>query len=354
MPCRPLITAIIPSFNSGRFVVQAVESVLAQTYGNVETIVVDDGSTDDTADRLAAYLGDIRYIRQPNGGLSRARNRGMEEARGEFFAFLDADDMWLPEKLLLQWECLADQPDAGLVHTDTCRLYESTGERVYVPGGAERFCGTCYTEFFWGHSVTPSTVMVSRQCIDEVGGFDESIRRPSTQDLDLWIRIARNCPLAYVDKPLVLYRYHATNSSYNLQMMVEDECYVLAKALNDDPGLWTLLGRGKARKRMFDLTFGAGYHSLVRRDLRKARGYFRNALAYSPTSLKGWGYWVSTFLPGWSRAAIRQVKRRLIQRSQHQPGMSVDSSPGQPRRPDYWPRTGLTTHAHSAGGKELT
>jgi glycosyltransferase involved in cell wall biosynthesis len=277
----------------------------------VEIIVIDDGSTDDTPERLSAYRDRIRYVRQENGGLSRARNRGMEEALGDYFAFLDADDVWLPEKLLRQWECLCAHPTSDLCHTDIYRLYEKTGERVHVPRDGHRFHGRCYAEFFWGHCVTPSAAMVSRKCMERVGAFDEAIRRPSTQDLDLWIRIARNHDLAYLDEPLVLYRYHSSNGSHNHQVMVEDECYVLTKAIEADPELWTVLGRGRTRKRMFDLTFDAGYYGFARGDVREARRYFRRALAFEPVNLRGWAYWASTFLSARSRSLLRHWKSRV-------------------------------------------
>ena len=323
---KTLISAIIPSYNSARFVTHAVESALSQTYEPTEVIVIDDGSTDDTHDRLAPYHDRIRYIRQVNAGLSGARNRGMKEAHGEFFAFLDADDIWLPEKLTRQSACLRENPEAALVHTDTYMLHDATGEHVYVPRHAERFQGRCYTEFFWSQSVTPSTVLVSRECIEEIGPFDEAIRGASTQDLDLWIRISRRYSLAYVDEPLVLYRLHATNGSGNLRMMVQDECYVLTKAFRDDPSLWNMLGVAKARRRMFDLTFGAGYLCLESQDFLQARRYFRQALAYLPINWKGWAYWASTFLPPAARQALRSLKQRVVP-PQLRPAYSMHASP---------------------------
>src|SRR5262245_23003010 len=102
---KPLISVIIPTYNSARFVIDAVESALAQSYPSLEVIVVDDGSSDDTQERLGPWEGRIKYFYQPNSGPAKARNRGIKEARGDLIAFLDADDQWLPEKLNKQWEC---------------------------------------------------------------------------------------------------------------------------------------------------------------------------------------------------------------------------------------------------------
>jgi glycosyltransferase involved in cell wall biosynthesis len=309
---KPLISVIIPSYNSARFVLQAVQSALAQTYSPVEVIVVDDGSTDDTRERLVPWDGRIRYVYQSNGGLSKARNRGIKEARGDLIAFLDADDQWLPEKLDKQWERLRANPEAPLIHTDLYRLYEPVGERVYKYRDRERFSGYCYTEFFWGNAVVPSTVVVTRRCLEEVGRFDEEIRGASTQDFDLWIRIARRFPLSYVDEPLVLYRYHPTNASRNHRMMLEDEFYVLAKALQADPGLWQALGQDWVRRRMSELTFQAGYANVDAGDLPRARRCFRAALGYAPQRLEMWAFWASTFLPPGLRQRLRRVKQRLL------------------------------------------
>src|SRR4051812_26302017 len=116
MDTGPLVSVVIATYNSGRFVGQAVRSVLAQTYRPFEIVVVDDGSTDDTAGVLAGYRDGVRYVYQENRGPAAARNRGIAEAAGELVAFLDADDEWHPEKLSRQWEALSASPRAGLVH----------------------------------------------------------------------------------------------------------------------------------------------------------------------------------------------------------------------------------------------
>jgi glycosyltransferase involved in cell wall biosynthesis len=325
MSNKPLISVIIPSYNSARFVLQAVQSALKQTYSRVEVIVVDDGSTDDTRERLVPQNGRIRYVYQSNGGPSKARNRGIDEAQGDLIAFLDADDQWLPEKLQKQWKNLQANPDACLVHTDLYRLYEPNGTIVHKYRDRKQFSGYCYHEFFWGNAVVTSSVLVTRRCLEEIGGFDEKIWRASTEDLDLWLRIARHFPLSYVDEPLVLYREHPTNASHNERIMLEDRYYVLAKALQADRTLWQALGRDRIRHLMSELAFGAGYANVDAGDLRRARHYFRIALKYAPQRMKTWAFWTSTFLPPGPRQKLRLVKQRLMNR----PGgveVSVDRS----------------------------
>jgi glycosyltransferase involved in cell wall biosynthesis len=315
----PLISVVIPAYNSARWIVQTVESVLAQTYRPVEVIVVNDGSTDDTAEVLAPWMDRIRYVRQANGGVACARNRGIQEARGGLIAFLDGDDFWLPHKLAKQWDCLRADPEAGLVHTDTFELYEPSGRTAHVPRDRARFSGSCYTEFFRANRVHTSTVLVTSAALERAGGFDEKIRFASTEDLDLWIRIARHFRLAYVDEPLIYYRLHGGNASLNQCRMIENEYYVLAKAFRDDSGLSPAAFRDRVRRRVFDLAFQAGYANVERDDLARARGYFREALSYRPLGLRAWMFFASTFLPVPVRKAIRGVKQRLAFRRPETP-----------------------------------
>jgi glycosyltransferase involved in cell wall biosynthesis len=235
----------------------------------------------------------------------------LAEARGELIAFLDADDQWLPEKLQKQVDCLTASPEARMVHSDLVILDESNGSRYYSRRSRSRFSGECYAEFFRGNAVVPSTVVVSRDCIESVGRFDESIRGASTQDMDLWIRIARKFKIAYVDEPLVLYRHHSGNASRNQRMMFEDEYYVIAKALKADPKLWTMLGHAWLRERLSNLAFAAGYANVDADELRRARYYFREAMKYDRRRVRNWGFWASTFLTVKARARLRSAKQRL-------------------------------------------
>jgi glycosyltransferase involved in cell wall biosynthesis len=308
---HPLVSVVIPTYNAARFLVDAIDSVLAQTYQPLEVLVVDDGSTDDTARVLEPYGGRIRYIRQTNGGPAKARNRGIREAKGELIAFLDADDQWLPEKLSKQWACHRAHPDAALSHTDLYRVLQPAGERTYRHDGRERFAGNCYLEFFRNNGVTPSTVLLTRACLETVGLFDEKIRAASTEDWELWIRIARRYPLAYLNEPLTLYRVHPTSGSQNLLRMVENTYYTLAKSLQADPALWETLGRKQFRRRLHELAFGAGYGNADAREMSRARYYFGAALAFDPLRLKAWAFWASTFLPAGLRHQLRGWKQRL-------------------------------------------
>jgi glycosyltransferase involved in cell wall biosynthesis len=206
-----LVTALIPTYNYGRFVTQAVESALAQTYRHIEIIVVDDGSSDDTRERLAPYSERIRYIYQDNQSVAAARNTGIQAARGNLIAFLDADDLWHPHKLELQMRYLADHPSVRLLAVD--RLADGAQhwpclQDLTLPSARPI---TVEELVLWPH-FAPSGVLVRKECFDTVGFFDSSLR--NAEDYDMWIRIACRFPVVKLDVPLWWYRVHGANKSH--------------------------------------------------------------------------------------------------------------------------------------------
>ncbi len=237
---EPLITAVIPTFNYGRFVASAVESALAQTYANVEIIVVDDGSTDDTRQRLTPYLDRIRYIHQENGGLSAARNTAIRAAAGEWIALLDADDAWHPRKLELQMRCLQDQPAAiGLLATDS--FSDQRTSWPAVDGMPLAVIHYTLEDVVGQSRFGPSTALIRKSCLEAVGLFDPALR--SVEDRDMWIRLAGQCTLAKLPLPLLFYRVHAASLSNKCAAMERYELQVLAKAFTQIPALrgrWSL------------------------------------------------------------------------------------------------------------------
>jgi glycosyltransferase involved in cell wall biosynthesis len=307
---RPLVSVIIPSYNCARYVRQAVESALAQTYSPVEIIVVDDGSTDETEQVLAPYRSHIRYLRQANRGLPGARNAGIRISQGEVLAFLDADDVWYPEKLELQVELLLADPQVALVHSDLVRRNEETGE--YAPSRIARheFVGHCYERLFQGNGITPSTVIVWKQRVQDVGLFDESLVA-GHEDYDLWLRLARHEKFAYVPRPLTIYREHSTNMSRNVFSMHRTFLEVLQKTLRGDPSLWRVAGKQAVRQRLFDLSFNVGYQVFQQGNVSGARGFFWQAAWLRPTHPHIWLLWLSTLLPLPFVAFLRQRKQDL-------------------------------------------
>jgi glycosyltransferase involved in cell wall biosynthesis len=206
-----LVTAVIPTYNYGRFVAQAVESALTQTYGNVEVLVVDDGSTDDTRERLKPYADRIRYLYQENQSVAAARNTGVRAAKGNLIAFLDADDLWHPHKLEVQMRYLGDHPSVRLVAVD--RLAEGVTHWPPLASLAHP-CARPVTveELVLRPHFAPSGVLVRKECFDTVGFFDTSLR--NAEDYDMWIRIACRFPIVKLEVPLWWYRVHGNNKSH--------------------------------------------------------------------------------------------------------------------------------------------
>jgi glycosyltransferase involved in cell wall biosynthesis len=205
-----LVTAIVPTYNYGRFVTQAVESVLAQTYPNVEILVVDDGSTDDTRERLRPYADRIRYIYQENQSVAAARNTGIQAAKGDLIAFLDADDLWHPHKLEVQVRYLTDHPSIKLVAVE--RLAPSAESWPPLANiGHARARPITVEELVLQPHFAPSGVLARKQCFDTVGFFDTTLR--NAEDYDMWIRIACHFPVVKLEVPLWWYRVHGNNKS---------------------------------------------------------------------------------------------------------------------------------------------
>jgi glycosyltransferase involved in cell wall biosynthesis len=196
-----LVSVVIPAFNYGRFVSEAVDSALAQTYPSIEVIVVDDGSTDDTRERLSRYGNRIRYIHQQNRGLSAARNTGAAQAQGEWVALLDADDLWHRDKLRIQMGAAAKADNVALVGSPAAAgLPENLADDPPVRELMVR-------DFVLSARMGPSSALIRKSALNEVGGFDESLR--SVEDRDMWLRLAARFKCLLVDSPCWWYRLHA-------------------------------------------------------------------------------------------------------------------------------------------------
>jgi glycosyltransferase involved in cell wall biosynthesis len=304
---EPLVSVVIPTYNRARYVEEALTSVLDQTYDRVEIVVVNDGSTDDTDAVLAQYRQRIQYIHQPNRGVAAARNRGLAAARGELVAFLDADDVWLPEKLARQVHCLAQDLTVGLVHTDAMYWQAETGSQL-LRHAETYYQGHCYARLFLGNRIVTSSVLLRRECLEKSGIFDEAIRRPTVEDYDLWLRVARVFAFAYIPEPLVLYRVHPGNASQDHHTLMQYELYVLEKALHTDPALVAQVGKHVVRQRLAAVLFSLGYGSFMTGDFGRAHQHFGRALRLHPRPYLLL-LWAATWCPPYVVNHLRSVKR---------------------------------------------
>ena len=222
------VSVVIPSYNSARYVVTAVESVLGQTFRDYEILVVDDGSTDDTKEVLSKYGESIRYLYKPNGGVSSARNYGIEKARGKYVALLDADDFWMPEKLAKQIAVLEADENIGLCYASTEKVDENMQTVIgYIEADSyEDYCealllnlnivaGSC------------SSAIVRRDVAQQTNGFDAEFS--TCADWEYWLRLSLLTKFAPVSEYLVKYRVVAGSMSSDPFVSKRDTEGVLKK-----------------------------------------------------------------------------------------------------------------------------
>jgi len=208
------VSVIIPTYNNVDMVVNAIDSVLAQTYKEFEIIVVDDGSTDNTKEVVQSYGDSVKYVYQENSHISAARNRGFSVSKGKYIAQLDADDLWLPEKLEKQIAMFEKYPKAGMVYCDSyiCDYGEEHRRdqifsKLYVPQAN----GHVFEYFFKTNPMCTSSALISRDIWEQLGGLDTNMR--GGQDTEFFMRISYYSPVYACHQPLMIYRRHGKNTS---------------------------------------------------------------------------------------------------------------------------------------------
>lgn len=214
----PKVSVIIPAYNAEKFLERAIRSVLAQTFDDYEIIVVDDGSTDKTAE-IAKSFKKVRYFQQEHVYQAAARNKGITEARGEYIAFLDADDEWLPEKLEKQ---LAFMSNKSLEISYTDSYYLSGDQKVMYSAIAKPYSGAIAEELLRNSFITTNTVIVAREVLNKFGSLSTEPEYLGHEDYELWLRLALNgVGFGYLDKPLANYYVgHESSSSNKFRMWV--------------------------------------------------------------------------------------------------------------------------------------
>ncbi|MGB6065434.1 MAG: glycosyltransferase [Desulfomonilaceae bacterium] len=275
---QPLISVIIPTFNAVDLLKETVESVRSQTFRDFEIIVVNDGATDGTKEWLQAQ-SDVRVLEQENSGIATSRNNGAAAARGAWFAFLDHDDLWAPEKLKIQADFVSQNPDVALVaarHVRLGRKFRNPRRRTWVKGD---LLVKVFSESF----IHTSSVMIRRDVFKEIGGFPPRYR--FADEFDVWLRIAASYSIAYVDEPLVFIRFHESNTSHNRIGVRSDTYDILLRQYNPD--------RIPVRTFMrtlsdHDISFGRAY--LNAGNTSEAVNWFRRSVRRSPFRLRGWRY----------------------------------------------------------------
>lgn len=264
------VSVVIPAYNCGATITAAVESCLAQDFADLEVVVVNDGSTDRTAEALDAFGARIRVVHQENAGLASARNAGQRASTGDFIAWMDGDDLMHPRRISVGAAVLAAAPSVGVVSSDFSAFREPEGtlEMSFIAsyyaaverlGGVSALygqaeqpvvadgrligvrSGSIYESLVWGNFIHPPTVMARRTVLEAAGFADESLRYSS--DYDMVIRMARLCHFAFIEEPLLRYRLSSSQMSHvnaGAKMQLETAC-ILERVQRDDPELATRL-----------------------------------------------------------------------------------------------------------------
>lgn len=304
---QPLVSIIIPSYNMAALVVRAVESVLKQTYKNIEIIVVDDGSTDDTRLRLEPFKDKIRYFYKTNGGVCSARNVGLREARGEFIGLLDSDDTYMPQKVERCLDFLNKHPDFGFVHTDTFLVdsREQVIERYQHP--KSRNTGWITGVLLKGNFIANNTNFFRRECYERCGGYQESLFPPG--DWDFWLRISKQYKIGYIHEPLSSYSISSNSCFNDLERTRREEQWVLDNFFKDETrwdGLTKRQAYAEFHLRNAQCYFVKGQEDACRRE-------YKQSFERNPLNFKWWAmlaYYCA------AKESLRAKLRRKILRSE--------------------------------------
>jgi glycosyltransferase involved in cell wall biosynthesis len=323
----PAVSVVIPVFNRERFIGEAIQSVLTQTLQDFEVIVVDDGSTDDTGKTVCQFSGPISYYRQENLGAGVARNLGVSLAKAEWIAFLDADDLWYPQKLATQMEYVRKCPEADFFYTDMDAIDENRNiiaegllkkelERREKKGRASLI----FLAFGDRPFPRPSSVLVRKEVFLKVGGFNPRFRKSNHEDFDLFARIAQNGQIYFIPGSLAQYRVHSGQGT-NDPTTYDENWLLLMRCLHE---MW----RGEPAKRAAvswylakhyanqgKIYLRSGAYQMARKSFRMAFStetfHWRNL----PTYLTSLRRWVLSYLPG--------LRKLYISRKSDDPGLAL-------------------------------
>lgn len=349
----PLISVVIPTFNRAYCLGHAINSVLNQTHGNVEVIVVDDGSTDETQELTrSTYAAEprVRMVRQANAGVSSARNHGFALAKGEFISLLDSDDEWYPWKLSVELACLNFVPDAGMIWTDMDAIgpdgtvvkhkylktmygaYQRMGERKLfdrswdigqvIPDGpadirgARLFAGDIFSEMILGNLVHTSTVLLRRDRLQRLKGFDLSMK-VSGEDYDFHLRTCREGPVAFLDASSIRYQIGMgdalTRPEYMIHLALNNLRTILSVLETDRDRI--RLPEKMIEERIASSYFWIGEAYVNMGELHKARPFFLKGFLHAPYHLRPWEVLFLSCFPdpirGRARDLIHHLKRKL-------------------------------------------
>jgi len=280
----PLISVIIPAYNAEKTIQETIESVLKQTRSDFEVLVINDGSTDRTLEIVSRIKDErLRIFSYPNAGVAPTRNRGLVQATGEYISFLDADDLWTPDKLEAQLKALQDNPQAAVAYSWTDWIDESG--QFLRPGGHITETGQVYEKLLVRDFIeSGSNPLIRAEAFQDVGKFDESLA--FGEDWDMWLRLAAGYEFVAVPSAQILYRISPNSASFNVWKMEAGSWRVLEKAWAQTPPSTPHLKRKILANRYQYLTLKALEGNLERRQGLVAVRFFGQAILNDPAWLR--------------------------------------------------------------------
>ena len=319
----PRVSVVVTTYNQAPYIGPTLESVFAQTRPPEEVIVVDDGSTDETPERIAPYRDRLVYIRQPNQGIAGSRNTGIRRAQGELLAFLDGDDLWEPEKLAVHVAAASAHPGSGLIAVNGVQFAE-TGLTIpslfpasiapLFEGGAETVSVDASGYFLRaGLICTTSQVIIPARVLETVGLSDPDLAVVS--DWDLYLRIAERYPVTFVNRRLTRWRYHDRSASGPDMLRElrwgEDGVIMFAKHARESRGERRKLVRAALKAQVFR-TVQEAYYLAEAGQRGVGLGALRRLLRWSWFSAAPAAFFLAAYSPAWLRGRLGGVVRRVL------------------------------------------
>lgn len=283
----PKVSVIIPTYNRKLMIVECLESVLAQTYKDLEIIIVDDGSTDNTEDVLRPYSGRITYIKQSNQGNAAARNTGIKVVKGELVAFQDSDDLWVQDKLGKQVRYLDEHPDVDMVCGNGV-IFGNTKDvgRFVISEKRAKILeknGINLKDNFMKSTIRTPTIVIKKKVLDELGGFDPNLR--VCVDGDFSLRFLTKYKAAFMNEVLFRLRKHDDNLSADREQRLLHSIKLINKLLTDKPELEDIIGRENINKRLAYRYYKLAKTYMKKRKRAEARDSIDNAVRLMPSSI---------------------------------------------------------------------
>jgi glycosyltransferase involved in cell wall biosynthesis len=316
----PKVTVVVPTYNRAKWVEEAIQSVLRQSFSDFSLVVVDDGSTDNTKEVVLKFRDPrVKYLYQENRGVSAARNSGVRASTSEYIAFLDSDDMYLDNAIEKSIHAMTQNPSVGFTFGQI-NIMKSDG-KVYSTKKPSFPCSTVVEQtdhvrkmLYYGH-ITLSTLVVKRSCFEAVGGFNEDLRY--FEDYHLCIRLAKRYPAFYIAEPLINYRYHNDQLTRAIKPGGEKAIPLILDEVFKDPdiALKFMHLKGKVYSHMYCTYM---FHSVYGVDMKLARYYLRQAIKvyprviFTPNIITIFYKYLASMIPKKIGSSLRAFKYRII------------------------------------------